>query len=218
MDRLIAIALLAAMVVGSPGVEAAPQLRAFTYQGFLQQNGSPVNGARDMQFRLFNSEAGGSQVGTTVSIPGVAIVNGVFNVDLSFPGAFTGEQRYLQVTVAGQVLLPRHAVLTSPVAEYALSAPPPTTPNVAMDCRTVWAEYQGIHTLSCPGGYTAVIATCNDGEFSVFKDSSMPPALPGGTLIWYLTPNASAATGVRCQLPGSGRSHASIRCCRARVN
>jgi len=45
--------LLASPVVAQP----------FTYQGFLKQNGQPVNGTRSMTFKLFTALTGGSQVG-----------------------------------------------------------------------------------------------------------------------------------------------------------
>ncbi|MEO8012374.1 MAG: LamG-like jellyroll fold domain-containing protein, partial [Dokdonella sp.] len=46
---------------------------------------------------------------------------GLFTVSLAFPGAFTGNQRWLQVSVNGQLLLPRQPVSTTPVAQYALN-------------------------------------------------------------------------------------------------
>jgi hypothetical protein len=45
----------------------------------------------------------------------------VFSVSLAFPGAFTGTQLYLQVSVEGTPMLPRHAVSTAPVSQFSLS-------------------------------------------------------------------------------------------------
>ncbi len=61
------------------------------------------------------------EVGTTVTETDFPVVDGIFNVSLSFPGAFTGTQLYLQVRVEGTPLLPRQAVATAPVAQYSLS-------------------------------------------------------------------------------------------------
>ncbi|GMV31493.1 MAG: hypothetical protein AMXMBFR59_36180 [Rhodanobacteraceae bacterium] len=100
---------------------AAPQLPDFVYQGRLEQNGAPANGNFDLIFTLFDAPTNGNPVGATVIENGFPVVDGLFSVSLSFPGAFDGEQRYLQVTVGGVPLLPRQAVATAPVAQYALS-------------------------------------------------------------------------------------------------
>lgn len=105
-----------------PGPAGAdPQLPDFSFQGRLTQNGAAANGSFDFEFRLFDDAVAGSQVGATLTEPGYPVADGVFTVALAFPGAFTGEQRWLQVTVNGQVLLPRQAVGAVPVAQFALS-------------------------------------------------------------------------------------------------
>ena len=100
---------------------AAPQLPDFTYQGHLRQNGQPVNGNFTLAFALFDDATAGNQVGSTITEPGFAVTDGLFTVSLGFPGAFTGNQLWLQVSVNGAPLLPRQAVSTTPVAQYALS-------------------------------------------------------------------------------------------------
>lgn len=100
---------------------AAAQLPDFTYQGQLQQNGQPANGAFNLTFALFNAASGGAQVGATISENSFPVTGGLFTVSLSFPGAFTGTQLWLQVGVNGTPLSPRTAVSTTPVAQYALS-------------------------------------------------------------------------------------------------
>jgi hypothetical protein len=52
----------------------------FSYQGVLTEGGAPVNGNRDMQFRLYS---GSTQVGSAISKK-VAIHQGQFNVFLSW--------------------------------------------------------------------------------------------------------------------------------------
>lgn len=104
--------------------EPAPmvaQLPDFTYQGQLQQNGQPANGNFDLTFALFTAASGGSQIGSTVTENSFPVTGGLFTVSLSFPGAFTGTQLWLQVGVNGTPLTPRTAVSTTPVAQYALS-------------------------------------------------------------------------------------------------
>ena len=100
------------------------QLPDFTYQGRLQQNGQPATGAFDLVFTLHDAATAGNVVGTPISEPQFPVVDGLFTVSLAFPGAFNGQQRWLQVTVNGQPLLPRQAVSTTPVAQFALDGNP----------------------------------------------------------------------------------------------
>lgn len=101
--------------------QTSPQLPDFTYQGRLQQSGAPANGNFDLTFQLFDQATGGSQVGATITDLDFPVVDGIFSVSLSFPGAFTGTQLYLQVSVEGTPMLPRQAVSTTPVAQFSLS-------------------------------------------------------------------------------------------------
>lgn len=100
---------------------AEPQLPDFTYQGRLTQNGVPANGSFDFTFELFDAQTDGQQVGAPIIENDFPVSDGLFTVALAFQGAFTGEQRWLQVSVEGQALLPRQPVSTTPVALYALS-------------------------------------------------------------------------------------------------
>ncbi len=100
-----------------------PQLPDFTYQGRLEVANAPANGDYDFTFSLWDAASGGNQVGSTIDEPAWPVTNGVFTVPLAFPGAFTGEQRYLQVTVNG-VTLPRQPVSAAPVAQFAMDGNP----------------------------------------------------------------------------------------------
>jgi hypothetical protein len=123
--RILSGFLFAIVVAfASCALAQTPQLPAFTYQGFLEQGGQPSNGLFDLGFSLYDAPSGGQQVGTTILEPQFPVTNGLFTVSLSFPGAFAGDQRWLQVTVNGEPLLPRQAVSTTPVAEYALNGNP----------------------------------------------------------------------------------------------
>ena len=116
------LALASGLVCAAAAVaQPYPQLPDFTYQGRLQQNGAPANGNFDLAFALYDQPSGGSQVGATVNEADFPVADGIFSVSLSFPGAFTGTQLYLQVSVEGTPLLPRQAVATAPVAQYSLS-------------------------------------------------------------------------------------------------
>lgn len=122
LRRAVRRSLFAVIALTANGAAiAAPQLPDFVYQGRLEQNGAPANGNFDLSFALFDAPTDGIQVGATVIENGFPVVDGLFSVSLSFPGAFDGTQRYLQVSVGGVPLLPRQAVATAPVAQFALS-------------------------------------------------------------------------------------------------
>src|SRR5690606_39299802 len=96
------------------------QLPDCTYQWLLEDAGIPANCTYVLSFSRWDAVSGGNQIGATITELAYPVVNGVFTVDLFFPGAFAGEQRYLEVTVNGTVL-PRQPVATTPVAQYALN-------------------------------------------------------------------------------------------------
>lgn len=123
----IALVLLFACIPASAQVA---QSTAFTYQGQLRQAGVAVNGARNLAFALFDAASEGNQLGTTIEAAAWPIVDGLFTVDLSFPGQLTVEQRWLEVRVEGQPMLPRHPITAAPVAQFALvGAPGPPGPQ-----------------------------------------------------------------------------------------
>ncbi len=103
---------------------------AFTYQGLLKQNGIPANGDVDFQFRLYDSLAGGNQLGSMLQVNTLGLTAGQFTIDLDFgPGIFTGSQRWLEIRVkksqppggAWVALAPRQPIMVAPYALYALS-------------------------------------------------------------------------------------------------
>jgi hypothetical protein len=117
--------LAAACLAGATTLaNAEPQLAAFTYQGQLKQSGAPVNGSRDLVFRLYGQAEGGQALGAPVVADDYPVSDGLFMVDLSFPQAFTGEQLWLEIAVGGVLLTPRQPVLAAPVAQYALNGNP----------------------------------------------------------------------------------------------
>jgi hypothetical protein len=115
------LAIVCALLAGSARA-ATPQFEEFSYQGRLQLNGQPATGTFPMTFALYDASSGGNQVGTTVQKPAVDVIGGSFGVVLNFPGAFTGDQLWLEVTVNGQALASRQTVTAAPVAQFSLSA------------------------------------------------------------------------------------------------
>jgi len=80
-------------------VGAAPIGTAFTYQGRLIDNNVAADGEYGFQFRLFDGDTGGSQVGGDVSIGDVNVIDGYFTVELDFGNVFTQEARWLEIGV-----------------------------------------------------------------------------------------------------------------------
>ena len=121
----LTFSLLLALGLSTTSIQAQmvpgdAQLPDFTYQGKLERNGAPAHGDFDIEFSLWDAASGGTRVAGPDLIEDVPVVHGVFSVPLVFPEAFTGQQRYLQVTINGTTL-PRQPVSTTPVAQWALN-------------------------------------------------------------------------------------------------
>ena len=109
----------------------APVGSEFTYQGQLKDGGAPANGDYDFIFLLYDAQTGGAQVGNEMELDEVFVSDGLFTVELDFgSGAFTGDARWLQVSVRDSALggaysdlSPRQPVSAAPVALYALDGP-----------------------------------------------------------------------------------------------
>jgi hypothetical protein len=109
---------------------AAPFGYAFTYQGFLQDAGSPADGVYDLQFRLFDDPGTDTQVGTTVTKNDVDVAEGYFTAELDFGSVFDGTALWLEIWVRPGAssggytqLLPRQPLNPAPYAIYASHIP-----------------------------------------------------------------------------------------------
>ncbi len=122
-------------LVVSAGATPVPIVESFTYQGKLDSAGQPVHGETQMKFSLWSSPtstAAGSRLSQPILLPGVAIINGLFNVNLDFtipnaPANYDGNERYLQIEVADlngsgnfTTLEPRQRLSPTPHAVHAL--------------------------------------------------------------------------------------------------
>ena len=64
-----------------PAASAAqPVGTAFTYQGQLINGGTAQNGPCDFRFKLFTAASGGSQIGSTQTLTGVSVSNGLYGL------------------------------------------------------------------------------------------------------------------------------------------
>jgi hypothetical protein len=113
--------LAASLLLAFSAAYADPQTTAFTYQGNLTANGQPANGNFNLTFKLFDAATSGNQIGSSIVMSAFPVVNGRFITDLNFPGVFGAQQRWVEVTVGTQTLVPRQPVGAAPVAQFALS-------------------------------------------------------------------------------------------------
>lgn len=126
--RVATMVAVAGLLTAAHDVHAAQPI---SYQGELKWQGVPLDGSRDMKFRLFNAETGGTQVGPDLSANAVALTQGRFSVHLDFGTApYNGQQLWLEISVSdGQsgppftTLSPRQSVTPAPYAMFALNGP-----------------------------------------------------------------------------------------------
>lgn len=109
--------LLLVMLVTACGAELTKQM---TYQGRLTDGGgNPVNGPRNMVFRLYTAETGGSAIWEEAH-NNVQVTNGLFNVVLGANTALDEanfhQTLWLETVVAGETLTPRQQLLGAPYA------------------------------------------------------------------------------------------------------
>ena len=102
---------------------------AFTYQGRLNNSGSPAAGTYNLTFTLFNTNATGLPIAGPVTNGAVFVTNGLFTALVDFgPGVFTGGTNWLQIGVATNgvssftILTPRQQLTPTPFAIYAETA------------------------------------------------------------------------------------------------
>ena len=163
-----------------------------TYQGQLSDNGSPASGDYEFSFELYDTPAGITQVGSTVTQV-LAVTDGLFTATPSFGNVFDGTALYLEIGVRPNgsvdpytILTPRQTLTAAP---YALTLRPgadvvgSTTSdasilahNTATTGTTSYAlrgetnstsgsaaAIYGRVTSTSPGGYSAGVHGVNNG-------------------------------------------------------
>lgn len=149
--------VLAAGWVNVASTHAQALTTAFTYQGELQNGGTPVDGAHDLRFRLYDASASGTQLGTTLCVDNVQVVGGKFTVQLDFGSQFAGQQRFLDIQVrpdtgldcsnaTGYTLLtPRQPMTATPYASFAPSAGAAATAATATNATQLNGQSAGFY-------------------------------------------------------------------------
>ena len=107
-------------------------ITTFTYQGKLNNGGSPANGTYELEFKVFDALTGGNQQGGTLDFTNansnaVSVTGGVFTVQLDF-GSAAAPNRFLEMGVrkpgdsAFTTLSPRQPLTAVPYAFRSQSA------------------------------------------------------------------------------------------------
>ncbi len=149
----------------------------FSYQGFLEQNSSPIDGQNqcDGQFSLWNAASSGSQFGSTQTITNIDFNDGYFTVDLNDSdqfgsNPFTGTPLWLQIAIrcpAGSgsyTTLGRQALNATPYALHSLSSSGPNVTQISAnttltDDQAGMIEISGATTVTLPDASTVNVGT-----------------------------------------------------------
>lgn len=131
MVRVLSGVLFCLLTVHCSLLTASAQTSSFTYQGKLADSGVAANGTYDITFKLYDTLANGTQIGTDIVRDNVVVSDGGFTVDLDFGAAAfgSGASRFLQLEVRPgasvgtfTTLVPRQPLTSSPYAVKAASA------------------------------------------------------------------------------------------------
>ncbi len=191
--KYAALTLLLATLILRPSTASA-QGTAFTYQGSLNDNGSPANGTNyGMVFYLYDAPSNGTVLGN-LGIASVSVSNGVFTVPLDFGTNFPGADRWLEITVQKNgggftTLSPRQKLSPSP---YAITAGNVSGPLPA-------GQLTGnIPAASIAGSYTSAVTMNNPANnfTGVFTGNGAGLTnIPTSGSAWQLTGNAGTTAG-----------------------
>src|SRR2546425_4369160 len=181
--------LVLAVAISLSGGSALAQTTAFTNQGRLTDGGTLANGSYDLQFALWDTLSGGSQIGATQNLLAVQVSNGEVTVTLDFgASAFPGADRFLEISArltgasAFTLLTPRQQITSTPYAVRSANATLADTATNATQLGGVAAN-QYVQTSD-----------------SRLTDSRSPT--PGSSN--YIQNTTSAQTGSNFNISGSG--------------
>jgi len=90
------------------------------YQGRLRENGQPVSGDKNIDFKIYDTESGGSPVVTKDPVL-LSVSTGIFSYTLDLSGDsldWANNSYWLEIVVEGEPLAPREQLLSSPYSMY----------------------------------------------------------------------------------------------------
>jgi hypothetical protein len=221
MRLLLAASLFCALAI--PAL-AQPLTSAFTYQGELTENGSPVGGTFDLEFRLFDSAGGATQVGPTLCSDNLAVSGGRFTVLLDFGAQFNAQSRHLEVRVRPDTglacgdatglstLTPRQSLTAAPAASFALTSAFATTADAATNTSQLNGQPASFYTNAAnltgilPGarlsGTYASALTLSNASNMLSGNGAALTALNAANIATGVLPNART-TGTAANTPST---------------
>lgn len=199
----------ATVLIASLSSIAAAQ-NTFTYQGTLNDAGTPANGNYDMRFTLWDDATPGApdnQIGSIFTSPVTVVTDGLFSVNLDLDDAAfqTPFSRYLQIEVrlngdpTYTTLTPRQQIVYNPRSMYALNAD---------QASSIELPYFGSGNPSTPTGY--VFSIFNPGPDGSGIASQAPRTgligFGGSFSPWPASPITTGVTGIGEQAGVAGAS------------
>lgn len=178
-----------------PSFFAHAQGTAFTYQGRLNDSGSPANGLYDIRVGLYGTNVGGTIVAGPIINSAVAVSNGLFAITLDYSNVFDGTTYWLQISVRSNGLggfiglSPRQELTPSPYAIFAEGA-------------SAGGLTGTIPSGVLAGGYSGVLNFTNPGDSFAGNGSGLTgvnAATLGGLTashFWKTTGNGGTTPGV----------------------
>lgn len=203
--RLVAVCAIAAAawLATAPALSNAqiPLGTAFTYQGQLKNNGSPVGPTAILQFSLWNdpiATAPANQLGSTIFMGAVPLTNGLFTVKLNTTAEFglapfDGSKRWLEIAVNGTTLSPRQEFTAAPYAQYAEFSAKPWSTSAADTYFSGGNVAVGTSTILGTRRFEANASSIN--ATAVYAENNTPP---GGFSSLYVT-NQGGGLAARIQ-------------------
>jgi hypothetical protein len=197
----VLIAAFAFFICMFAGINVRAQTTEFTYQGRLLDSSLPLPANYDFEFSLWDSLVAGTQQGTTQTVTGVAVANGIFTVRMDFGQQFPSDKRFLQIAVrpagggAYTTLAPRQPITSSP---YSIKSASSTSADglsavcnlcvtdahiLSIDGAKVTGTVANATNATTAGNVTGVVAVANGGTGSStqnFVDLSTTQASIGG--------------------------------------
>jgi len=192
MKRLISALFFGVLLFTTVPSLFAQGTTAFTYQGRLNDSGSPAGGNYDMVFLLYGGPSGGSSIGPLITNAPTFVTNGLFSVNLNFSNNFDGSARYLEIRIrqfgdvgAYTTLTTRQQITPTPYALFASSS----SNSASATTLTGSVPSGGIS-----GGYTNTVNFTNIANvFNGFYTGNGAGLtnVPGGFLTWRIFDNTN---------------------------
>ena len=198
--------LALAILLGFNTSGAVSQGTAFTYQGRLQQAGTPPTGLYDFQFGLWDSSASGTRSGAVLTATAVGVTNGLFAVSLDFGAVYNGTAFWLEIAARTNgaasyaTLAPRQALSSAPFANYSTLAAGASIATLANSVAAGSVTSAGL----APGAVTSsALATGSVSAAALAPGAVSQLGSPGGAFTNAVQVNTNGWVGIGDSTPSA---------------